>query len=103
MAECDERIASDVCFAKQYLMPERYVKVCGRSDNSQQLEFCIRQNHLGDVCNTLWPSSIVLAELVATELHDLCASGGAVLELGCGSALPSMVAACLGAQAVATD
>jgi len=102
MAAWDERIDSDACFAEGYLLAERCVKVCGCSDNARQLEFQIPQS-LDNLCNTLWPSSIVLAELVATELHDLCASGGAVLELGCGSALPSMVAACLGAKVVATD
>lgn len=98
----DERIESDACFAEEYLLPERCIKVSARTDNSTQLEFFIPQN-LDKVCNTLWSSSIVLAELVAKELPELCASGCDVLELGCGSALVSMVAACLGAKAVATD
>lgn len=49
----------------------------------------------------LWPSGVALAEYVpGVGLH----SGSRVLELGCGAAaLPSLVAAALGAQVLATD
>jgi predicted nicotinamide N-methyase len=46
-----------------------------------------------------WPSSLALAEHVAT----LDLAGRPVLELGCGLGLPSLVAARRGAAAVATD
>jgi predicted nicotinamide N-methyase len=46
-----------------------------------------------------WPSSLALAEHVAT----LDLAGRRVLELGCGLGLPSLVAARRGAAAVATD
>jgi predicted nicotinamide N-methyase len=47
----------------------------------------------------LWPSGLALAHHLSRM--DLC--GLAVLELGCGLALPSMVAARRGAATVATD
>jgi predicted nicotinamide N-methyase len=47
----------------------------------------------------LWPSAVALARYVAgLELHERT-----VLELGCGLALPSIVAARRGARALATD
>jgi predicted nicotinamide N-methyase len=47
----------------------------------------------------LWPSSLALAEVVAAqEWH-----GRRVVELGCGLALPSLVAAAAGAEVTATD
>ena len=46
-----------------------------------------------------WPSGIALAEHLAA--HDL--RGARVLEIGCGLGLPSLVAARLGADVVATD
>merc|ERR1712039_795581 len=68
----------------------------------ERMVFNIPQN-LNKICTILWPSGIVLAEVVSAQLSDICAKGCRVLELGCGSALPSMVAALLGANAVATD
>ena len=47
----------------------------------------------------LWPSSIALARTVAA----LPVAGLAVVELGCGLALPSIAAALGGAQVLATD
>jgi predicted nicotinamide N-methyase len=47
----------------------------------------------------LWPSGVALAETVAE--HEL--RGKRVVELGCGLALPSIVAALAGAEALATD
>jgi predicted nicotinamide N-methyase len=47
----------------------------------------------------LWPSSVALAETVAA----LPLQGRRVVELGCGLALPAIVAALGGAQALATD
>jgi predicted nicotinamide N-methyase len=47
-----------------------------------------------------WPSGIALAEQVSTR-HDL--RGRRVLEIGCGLGLPSLIAARLGADVVATD
>lgn len=55
-----------------------------------------------DLCpmfGAMWPAARALAERVArTELTDVD-----VLELGCGLALPSLVAAKRGARAIATD
>lgn len=47
----------------------------------------------------VWPSGEVLAQLVSEEHHD----GLAVLEMGCGMALPSLVLAKLGADITAMD
>lgn len=47
----------------------------------------------------LWPSAVALARTVA----ELELAGRSVLELGCGLALPSIVAARRGAHALATD
>lgn len=47
----------------------------------------------------LWPTGVALAETVAElDLH-----GSRVVELGCGLALPSIVAALAGAKSLATD
>jgi len=48
----------------------------------------------------LWPSGRALAEALAA---DPPAEGAGVLELGCGLALPSLVAARAGARVLATD
>lgn len=50
---------------------------------------------------TVWPSARALAEAI-TERKSLFA-GKRILELGCGLAIPSLVAARLGAQVTATD
>lgn len=54
---------------------------------------------------TLWPSGRGLARWLARRDsdHQGCLSGQVVLELGCGLALPSLVAARLGARVIATD
>lgn len=57
-----------------------------------------------DLCpmfGALWPSARALARQVAEEGAAL--RGTSVLELGCGLALPSLVAAAAGARVVATD
>jgi predicted nicotinamide N-methyase len=46
----------------------------------------------------LWPSALALAEVVAAARP-----AGRVLELGCGLAVPSLVAALSGAEVLATD
>ena len=50
---------------------------------------------------TLWPSALGLAEVLWEQRETL--KGRRVLELGCGLALPSIVAARLDAQVTATD
>jgi len=69
--------------------------------------------HLGDSQDTelleslcpyfgvIWPSARALAGLLERERTAL--AGARVLEVGCGLALPSLVAAKLGAQVTATD
>lgn len=50
----------------------------------------------------LWPASLALADELAGNWSERL-TGIAVLELGCGLGLPSLVAASLGATVVATD
>ena len=54
---------------------------------------------------TLWPSGRGLARWLARRTGCVpgCLSGQVVVELGCGLALPSLVAARLGARVIATD
>lgn len=57
-----------------------------------------------DLCpmfGVIWSAARALAERVAAEGEALC--GRSVLELGCGLALPSLVAARLGASVVSSD
>lgn len=51
----------------------------------------------------LWPSAYALAAWLLHDMPRLGLTGRRVLELGCGLGLPSMAAALLGAEAVATD
>src|SRR5688500_8682711 len=50
---------------------------------------------------TVWPSARALAQVLALRGESL--RGASVLELGCGLALPSLLAAKLGAEVVASD
>merc|ERR1712060_263159 len=95
-------VDSDSDFALDYQESERCIEVCGYSDKNKKMMFAIPQS-LDKICTVLWPSGVVLADFVVAELSDICEKGCTVLELGCGSALPSMVAASLGAKAIATD
>ena len=52
---------------------------------------------------TLWNAAVLLADHMATELGPDYFKGKRVIELGCGTALPSIVASRLGANVVATD
>ncbi len=57
---------------------------------------------LEDLCpyfGVVWPSALALAAIVASETR----AGDELLEIGCGLALPSLVAARAGARVVATD
>ncbi|HLD99628.1 MAG TPA: methyltransferase domain-containing protein [Bdellovibrionota bacterium] len=49
----------------------------------------------------IWPSALALAEAVAER--DSLIRGSEVLEIGCGLAIPSLVASRLGARVTATD
>lgn len=51
----------------------------------------------------LWPSAYALASWMLHDLPHLSLTGRRVLELGAGVGLPSMAAALLGAEALATD
>jgi predicted nicotinamide N-methyase len=50
---------------------------------------------------TVWPSARALAETIVDKKERF--AGKRILEVGCGLAIPSMVAAKLGAEVVATD
>lgn len=49
----------------------------------------------------IWPSAVALSEMILEKSAQF--TGATVLELGCGLAIPSLVAAKLGAQVTATD
>jgi predicted nicotinamide N-methyase len=49
----------------------------------------------------LWPSSLLMAEVMTRHFPSL--PDGPFLEMGCGPALPSTLAAVLGRQGIATD
>ena len=61
-------------------------------------EFATRDEYL-PYWVELWPSGLALARAI----HGRALRGARVLELGCGLALPSLVAARAGAQVMATD
>ena len=65
----------------------------------------IEQGRIGpsNTGETLWNAAVLLADHMATALGPDYFQGKRVLELGCGTALPSIVAARLGARVVATD
>eukprot|EP00928_Gymnodinium_smaydae_P007527 TRINITY_DN1269_c1_g2_i1.p1 TRINITY_DN1269_c1_g2~~TRINITY_DN1269_c1_g2_i1.p1 ORF type:complete len:271 (-),score=47.01 TRINITY_DN1269_c1_g2_i1:391-1203(-) len=98
----EQTLDSDKEFAFEYCDPVRHVEVAISRDGKKALTLAIPQS-IDKICSILWPSGEVLAGVVATELREVCEAGSAILELGCGSALPSMVAAYLGAQVLATD
>lgn len=52
---------------------------------------------------TLWNAAVLLADHMATTLGPDYFRGKRVIELGCGTALPSIVASKLGAEVLATD
>jgi predicted nicotinamide N-methyase len=49
----------------------------------------------------LWPAAVGLSEYIATHAEQI--RGKRILEIGCGLGLPSLVAARMGAEVVATD
>jgi len=61
-----------------------------------------RESDLDSLCpyfGVIWPSALALAEKLAT----LPLEGKTILEIGCGLALPSLLATQMGAQVTATD
>jgi len=98
----DDYVMSDEAFSRNYCASERSVTVHGCCRNGTELVFSFAQN-MDELCCMIWSSSVVLAEYVATELKQDCEGGCTILELGCGAAIPSLVAAWLGAKVVATD
>jgi len=66
-----------------------------RTGNAQLLE------ELCPYFGTVWPSARALAQTLFERRQEIAEKR--VLELGCGLAIPSLVAAKLGAQVVATD
>jgi predicted nicotinamide N-methyase len=53
--------------------------------------------------SVLWRSGVALARSLAADAPRLALAGARVVELGCGLALPSLVAARAGASVLATD
>ena len=51
----------------------------------------------------LWPSGVLMARFLERRAEALQLCGSRLVELGAGSALPSVVAACCGSRVVATD
>mmetsp|Transcript_19591 Transcript_19591/g.32123 ORF Transcript_19591/g.32123 Transcript_19591/m.32123 type:complete len:192 (-) Transcript_19591:156-731(-) len=75
---------------------------CASSITSQQVrEFCflVRQVAVSDFGLYIWPSSRVLADYVALQLRSSI-QDSVLIEIGCGTGLPSLTAAALGAQQV---
>jgi len=69
-------------------------------------KIAIEQGPIGpsNTGETLWNAAVLLADHMATELGPDYFRGKRVIELGCGTALPSIVASRLGAKVVvATD
>jgi predicted nicotinamide N-methyase len=74
-------------------------------DVFRQLEAIGNPQLLEELCpyfGVVWPAARGLAEYLAQLPHD-AVSGKSLLELGCGLAIPSMVASMRGARVVATD
>mmetsp|Transcript_152108 Transcript_152108/g.268554 ORF Transcript_152108/g.268554 Transcript_152108/m.268554 type:complete len:257 (-) Transcript_152108:20-790(-) len=104
----ESSVGSDLLFLADYTCKERHISVRGvktpnvEDANRRALDLTVQQR-MEKMSSVLWPSSCVLAEIVAHQLGNLCAEGADVLELGCGTAVPSIVAAALGANVLATD
>lgn len=63
-----------------------------------------KENLLEELCpyfGVIWPSARALASLLASQSGDL--RGQKILEIGCGLAIPSLLASKLGAEVIATD
>jgi len=102
----DQPLGSDLLFLADYACKERRLSVTGCWDSTASEESAldlIVPQQMEKISSVLWPSSCVLVEVITHLLQDLCKQGAAVLELGCGTAVPSIVAAALGAQVLATD
>jgi predicted nicotinamide N-methyase len=104
--EADRSVGSDLLFLADYACKERHISVKGVSNPDLEavpvMDFTVQQR-MEKMSTVLWPSSCVLAEVVVRDLHEMCRQGAAILELGCGTAVPSIVAAALGAHVLATD
>lgn len=105
----EHAVGSDLLFLADYSCKERHVQVkvgngpgLNGTWTTPVLDLTVQQR-MEKMSTVLWPSSCVLAEVVTHELGDLCRRGAAILELGCGTAVPSIVAASLGAHVLATD
>lgn len=104
--DVENPVGSDLLFLADYACDSRHVAVKVLASETNGLAAVIDltvQQRMEKMSTVLWPSSCVLAEVVTHELHALCARGAPILELGCGTALPSIVAAALGAKVLATD
>ena len=69
--------------------------------DGQVTELQISEIYSGDYGCVAWPSSVVLANLIAR--HSSLFSSATVLELGCGIGLPGIVAAKCGSHVHLTD
>ena len=72
-----------------------WLKLCNLPDSEIE--------HLAPYFGSVWPSALALAEWVAREGELSRLSGKRVLEVGCGLAVPSFVAAHYGARVVLSD
>lgn len=72
-----------------------WLKACNLPD--------VEIEHLAPYFGTIWPSALALAEWMAREGESSRLAGKRVLELGCGLAVPSFVAAYYGAEVVLSD
>eukprot|EP01062_Namystynia_karyoxenos_P053239 TRINITY_DN4302_c0_g1_i1.p3 TRINITY_DN4302_c0_g1~~TRINITY_DN4302_c0_g1_i1.p3 ORF type:complete len:326 (+),score=114.78 TRINITY_DN4302_c0_g1_i1:66-1043(+) len=91
------RTGSDVLFLSEMARPSRAVRL------SPGLELTVRQSHLSEgLAGVVWPSAVLLAQLLHSPLASRLPSGLAV-ELGAGRGVVALAAAAAGRQVVATD
>lgn len=90
--------ATDRCFDLDYY-DYRYINFTGILVEDLDFPVKIRQNWSLGKGGSLWDASFVLAKY----LQSLPITGKNVIELGAGTALPSIICALKGANVVATD
>ena len=110
LAALDTSVVSERC-QKEEALNGIYMQACMK-DDKREFEWrtvgkiAIEQGPIGPSATgeTLWNSAALLADYMATTLGPSYFKGKRVIEVGCGTALPSITAAKLGAsRVVATD